>query len=110
MCGGAADELPLKNLRILPLNFDHAIKAGEFGKALFKYRHLGELKTSNRIIILNDAKLFAQADIEDSISHFVTSDTESIKLYTTIQKDLVPQFEIIDIKTPHTEYFGLLGL
>ena len=108
--GGSVDELPLKNLRVLPLNYNHSIKAGEFGRILFHYRRIGILDTSNRVIIPNDAKMFSQADVEENISHFVTSDTESIKLYTTIKKDITPQFEIIDINTPHTEYFGLLGL
>ena len=108
--GGSVDELPLKNLKILPLNFEHAVKAGEFGKILYKYRGIGKLVTSNRIIILNDAKLFAQADVEGNISHFVTSDIESIKLLTTIRNDIQPKFKIIDINTPHTDFFGLLGL
>lgn len=108
--GGSVDELPLKNLRVLPLNFEHGIKAGEFGKILFEHRKIGKLNVSNRVIIPNDAKMFAQADIEENISHFVTSDIESLKLYRAIKKNLTPQFEIININIPYTEYFGLLDL
>jgi predicted nucleic acid-binding protein len=108
--GGSVDELPLKNLKILPLNFEHAVKAGEFGRILYKYRGIGKLEASNRIIIINDAKLFSQADVEENISFYATSDKKSIKLYSTIKNDVTPNFEIIDINTPHTELFGLLGL
>ena len=108
--GGSVDELPLQNMRVLPLNYDHAVKAGKFGRILFNHRRIGKLETSNRVIIPNDAKMFAQADVEKNISQFVTSDTESIKLFNAIKEDIIPQFEIIDINTPHTEYFGLLGL
>ncbi len=61
-------------------------------------------------ITSNKSQLFAQASVEENISFFITSDTESIKLLKTIQLDSVPQFEIIDINTPHTEQLGLLNL
>ena len=38
--GGSADELPLKNLRILPFNYNHAIRTGEFARQLFDSRKM----------------------------------------------------------------------
>lgn len=108
--GGSSDELPLRNLRILPFNYNHSIKAGEFGKILFEKRRIGQLEVSDRVIIPNDAQLFSQADVEESVLYYLTSDTRSIKLFNSIKEEIVPNFEIIDLNNPHTEVFGLLDL
>ena len=36
--GGDIQELPLKNLQIVPFNIDHAKKTGEFAKLVFKIK------------------------------------------------------------------------
>ena len=108
--GGEVDELPLRNLRVLPFNFTHGTKAGKFGRILFNKRKIGQLEVSKRSIIPNDIKLFAQSDTEENIKYYVTSDTESIKLFNAIKDDMAINFEIIDLNTPHTEVFGLLDL
>ncbi|MFZ1291994.1 MAG: hypothetical protein WAR79_17995 [Melioribacteraceae bacterium] len=108
--GGNIDELPLRNLKILPYNYNHGIQAGQFGKILFQLKKIGQLEVSKRVIIPNDVKLFSQCEIEENITHFVTSDSESIKMYKSLKNEILPNFEIIDIKIPHTEYFGLLNL
>ena len=33
--GGSIDELPLKNLQIVPFNFDHAKRTGDFARIVF---------------------------------------------------------------------------
>ena len=103
---GKFDELPLKNLRILPFNFDHGIKAGEFARTVFEDR--GRLNLTHRNIIPNDSKLFAQADWDESVKHFVTSDEECIKVFKIIKQKLNPKFDIINIRTPYAETYGLL--
>ena len=108
--GGSADELPLKNLKILPYNYNHSLRAGTFGKILFNKRKIGQLEVSQRVIIPNDVKMFAQSDVEKSINYYVTSDTESIKLFEALKNETQPKFEIIDISVPTDEYFGLLPL
>lgn len=60
--GGEINELPLRNLQILPFNLDHAKRTGEFAKIVFQNK--GSLKLNERNIIPNDTKLFAQADCE----------------------------------------------
>ena len=37
--GGSVDQLPLKNLKILPFNLEHSKKAGEFARILFQARN-----------------------------------------------------------------------
>ena len=108
--GGSVDELPLRNLKILPFNYNHSTRAGEFGRILFQKRRIGQLEVSKRVIIPNDVKLFSQADIEENILFYVTSDSESIKMYNAIKEELIPNFKIIDLNNPHTEVFGLLDL
>ncbi len=106
--GGTIDQLPLKNLLIIPFNIDHAKKAGDLGRILYDARKSGELRISERPIIINDAKLFAQAEVESNIKFFVTSDSRSQSLYEAIKSKISINFSFIDIKTDHTEAFGIL--
>jgi len=107
---GTADELPLKNLLIVPFNINHAKKAGELARFLYEARNAGELDVDPRPIIINDAKLFAQAEMEAPIKFFVTSDSRSLKMYELLKDKCNLNFEFIDIKIDHTETFGLLKL
>ena len=108
--GGTVDQLPLRNLLVLPFNIDHAQKAGEFAGVLYEARRSSQLIVSERPVIINDAKLFAQADSETNINFFVTSDARYINIFETIKNKINPNFNIVDIKIEHTETFGILGL
>jgi hypothetical protein len=105
--GGDIHELPLKNLQILPFNLNHSKKAGEFAKVVFANK--GKLKLQQRNIIPNDTKLFAQADIELSIQYYVSSDTESLKIYNLLKEELNPKFQFIDLSIPYHQTFGILN-
>ncbi len=107
---GTVDELPLKNLQILPFNLSHSKKAGEFARIIFEAKKEGLLDSTERILIPNDTKLFAQADTEINIKYFVTSDTRSIKLFDLLKEKITTRFQIIDINQNHTETFGTLDL
>lgn len=105
---GKIDELPLRNIQIIPFNLDHAKRTGEFASVIFEENKINKKKLSPRAIIPNDSKLFAQADLDKSISHFVTSDSRSKNTYSILKKRTNPKFEIIDIIKPFNEIFGLL--
>ncbi len=107
---GKLDELPLKNIRILPFNLDQAEKTGEFAAIIFKENNTSDEKLSPRAIIPNDSKLFAQADIDKTVTYFITSDKRSKKTYAALAKGVTPKFEIVDIETPYNEVFGILDL
>ena len=107
---GKIDELPLKNLQIIPFNLDQATKTGEFATAIFEENKLSEEKLTPRAIIPNDSKLFAQADLDKSVTYFVTSDSRSKATYGNLKKQIKPKFEILDISKPHHEAFGILDL
>ena len=106
--GGDIYELPLKNLQIVPFNLDHSKKTGEFARIVFQNK--GKLKLNERNIIPNDTKLFSQADCEKTVEYYLSSDTESLKIYNLLKEETKPKFIFIDLHTPHNEIFGILDL
>lgn len=106
--GGSVNELPLKDLQILPFNISHAKRAGEFAKTVFQNRSTLQIKQRN--IIPNDTKLFAQADVEPSIGYYLSSDTESSKIYNVLVKLTDPKFQFIDLQNKYSDVFGILDL
>jgi len=106
--GGDVNELPLRNLQIVPFNLDHSKRTGEFAR--FVFQNKGKLKLKERNIIPNDTKLFAQADCEKSVEFYLSSDTESIKIYNLLKQGTAPKFQFIDLNSPYHETFGLLDL
>jgi len=107
---GKIDELPLRNLQIIPFNIDHATKAGEFADIVFKSVKEKEIKFDQRAIIPNDTKIFAQADLDPSVIQFVTSDSSCKRVYDIIKDKAPIRFEIIDIHTTFDSTFGILGI
>jgi len=108
--GGTLDQLPFKNLIVLPFNIKHAEKAGKFGRILYEARKDKKLEVDERPIIINDAKLFAQAQTDERINYYITSDTRSIKIYNTLKEKTNLNFTFIDIRDNHSEAFGVLDL
>lgn len=108
--GGDVHELPLRNLQIVPFNLDHSKRTGEFAKIAFETKKKGKLDLTNRNIIPNDTKLFAQADIEKNIEFYISSDSESYRIYKLIKENLTPKFQFIDLNTPYNQTFGILDL
>ena len=102
------DNLPLKDLQILPFNVKEAEKTGEFAKIIFNKNKIEAEKLLPRAIIPNDAKLFAQSDIDKTIEYFITSDKRSKNTLALLKKEINPHFEIISIDTPFSETFGVL--
>ena len=90
--GGDVHELPLRNLQILPFNLDHSKRTGEFARIIFQNK--GKLKLRERNIIPNDTKLFAQADTEKIIEFYLSSDTESSKIYNLLKQESKPEISI----------------
>jgi predicted nucleic acid-binding protein len=107
---GKIDELPLRNIQIIPFNLDQAKRTGEFAGVIFEESKIDKEKLSPRAIIPNDSKLFAQADLDKSITYFVTSDSRSKITFSALKRRINPKFEIIDISRPYNETFGVLDL
>lgn len=107
---GKLGDLPLKNIQIVPFNLKEAEKTGQFANIIFAENKVSEETLIPRAIIPNDSKLFAQADLDKSITHFVTSDIRSKNTLALLKKGINPKFEIISIDVPFTETFGILDL
>ena len=107
---GKLDDLPMANLQILPFNLKEAQRAGEFAQIIFTENKISLTSLHPRAIIPNDSKLFAQADIDKTITHFVTSDIRSKGTLGLLKKGTNPKFEIISIDIPFSETFGILEL
>lgn len=105
---GKIDELPLKDIQIIPFNINHAQKAGELAKIIFANK--GTLELEKRNIIPNDTNLFSQAEQEKDITLFATSDEECLKIYSLLKKHTELSFKTINIRQPFNEEFGLLDL
>ncbi|MCK9254287.1 MAG: hypothetical protein GX793_08785 [Bacteroidales bacterium] len=108
--GGNIQELPLKNLQILTFNLNHAQRTGEFAKIAFQERANKNLQVYDRKIIPNDTKLFAQADCEKLIKFYLSSDSESFKVYNAIKDKTNLKFQFIDLNIPHHQTFGTINL
>lgn len=106
--GGDVHELPLRNLQIVPFNLDHSKRTGEFAKLIFENK--GKLKLKERNIIPNDTKLFAQADTEPAVEFYLSSDQESLKIFSLLKDHLHPKFQFIDLNVPCHQSFGLLNI
>lgn len=68
------------------------------------------LNLPDRKIIPNDTKLFAQADTDEQIQKFATSDVECIKVYNLLNQNRKLKFDIINIRNPYNEVLGILDL
>jgi hypothetical protein len=108
--GGNISELPLKNLQIVPFNLSHAQRTSEFARIAFHERNNSSLQLKERKIIPNDTKLFAQADCEKAVEYYLSSDTESYKIYNAIKTKINPSFQFIDLNKSYHQFFGILDL
>ncbi len=106
--GGDIDDLPLLNMQIIPFNYSHAIRTGEFARILFEQRKITSEQLYPRAIIPNDSKLFAQADLDKTITHFVTSDNRSNTTYGFLAEKVELNFRILNIETDPNQFFGTL--
>lgn len=102
---GSFDQLPLRNVRVLPFNWQHAQRSGEFGGVLLDRR-----KDEERAVVINDIKLLAQADVEPRISHFLTKDRKlSAKITQLASSGLQLRATLIDLNTPLADVLGELN-
>ena len=108
MC--ALEDLPLRNLQILPFNLNHATRTGELSRIAFEAKRNKVLETRERLIIPNDTKLFSQADVEPNIKYYLSSDTESSKIYNVLTQTDKLNFRFLDLSIKYQQAFGLLEL
>ncbi len=102
--------LPLRYFRVVPFNVDHAQRAGEFARTVFESRGALPQLITQRSIIPNDTKMFAQADVMPEITHFLTADSECEKVYQLLKAKEHPRFQFVHLSTPWHQAFGQLDI
>ncbi|MDB6070263.1 MAG: hypothetical protein JWL81_1434 [Verrucomicrobiales bacterium] len=102
--------LPMKYFRVLPFNIDHAQKAGEFACEIFSKRDQLPADRIQRVIIPNDTKMFAQAEVTPAITHYLTADIRCGEVFRLLQNAYPLSFQIIRLQNPHNQTFGELNL
>lgn len=102
-------ELPLRNLQILPFNLDHGKRTGEFATVAYTAKREKAILLNERMQIPNDTKLFAQADSEEYIQYYLTSDRESKKIFDLLDSSFKLNFGFIDLRIKHTTFFGVIN-
>lgn len=70
----AINDLPLRNLVVLPFNVDHAMRCG------LLIRQLSRDPADDRVRVKDDFKLIAQCDCEE-ISHLLSEDESTLVKY-----------------------------
>lgn len=106
----AIANLPLRYFRVVPFNVDHAQRSGEFARAVFEARGTLPEQLSQRAVIPNDTKMFAQADVTPEITHYLTADGECEKVYQLLKAKVHPHFHFVHLSTPWHQAFGQLDL
>lgn len=104
------ENLPMRYFRVLPFNLDHAQKAGEFARIVFSKREQIPPEITQRVIIPNDTKMFAQADVTPAITHYLTADQKCETVYKLIQSTVATRFQILSLHTPFQQAFGEMDL
>ena len=102
---GKIESLPWKNVMPVPFNIKHAERAGAFMSLVYEEKKKRGASFGNRLIIPNDTKMFAQAEVE-SVQYYLTSDSESAKIYEILRRNGYVGFEFIDI---HVQLSTRLG-
>lgn len=104
---GKLDELPLRNLEVLPFNTPHAKVAGELTRWLKNNNML--VDPNERPAIKDDAKLLAQLEVETELTAFATSDK---RLITTIKRlkseNILRDIQVLDTNENSSAVFNLL--
>lgn len=102
--------LPMKYFRVIPFNIDHAQKAGEFANVVFSKREQMPAEITQRVIIPNDTKMFAQAEVTPAITHYLTADIRCVAVYSVIKDSSALSFQMIPLQDSHHQTFGELKL
>lgn len=103
---GSVQELPLQKVQVLPFNMKEAENAGQLMRLLLMHRNV--VQALGRKVVINDVKLYAQANVNARIDAFITADSEGRKMYDAIHLQQPLHFSYVDIHTPFNEMFGIL--
>jgi predicted nucleic acid-binding protein len=104
------ENLPMRYFRVVPFNIDHAQRAGEFTNIVLKNRNRLPDDITDRTLIPNDSKLFAQADTVEKITYFLTADKKCESVFNILADEETIQFKLLSLHQSYHESFGILDL
>ena len=102
--------LPMRYFRVIPFNIDHAQRAGELTEIVLRTRNRLPENLTDRAIIPNDSKMFAQADTVQRVTHFLTADKKCESIFNLIKESAKVSFDLLFLQRPVGESFGILDL
>lgn len=101
------DNLPIQVSKVVSFNPDHARLAAAFSKAAYEARRKGRVVLEHRVVIPNDTKLLAQAQIE-KVDLFIARDNNCTTVHKFLKEKGLVNFKMIDLRTPPNQFFGEL--
>lgn len=101
------DNLPLRNTLLTPFNLSHARLSAALAKAAYDARRKGVLVLPKRVIIPNDTKLLAQAEVEKA-DLLIARDDNCEKVYRFLAENGLLSYSYLDVRIPPNEFFGEL--
>ena len=109
--GAPLQDLPLAldKIRVVPFNLDHASKAAEFARATFAARRKGAVSVTKRVVIPNDTKILAQAQVE-AVDLFIGRDDNCEAVHKFLTGEKLISYPYHDLRTPVHVFIGTLDL
>lgn len=107
--GGDLDHLPFDadKIRVVPFNLNHARKAAELAKAAYRLNRKGAVALEKRVVIPNDTKILAQAEVEGT-DWFLARDRNCKSVHELLAEEGLLTFTYLDLRTPVGEFLGEL--
>lgn len=102
--GDDISHLPFRLCKILPFNVSHAKAAALFARTAFDAKKKGAISLEGRVIIPNDTKLLAQAEVEKA-DLFIARDENCHKLAQFLKVEGLISFEFLDLRSAPEEFF-----
>jgi predicted nucleic acid-binding protein len=104
---GTIENLPLRIVPMQAFDLEHARKAAAFARAAYDARRKGAIILPKRVLIPNDTKLLAQADLLKA-QYMATRDENMIKVMNFLRQEGLTQCQPLDVMTPPQSFFGQL--
>ena len=99
--------LPYPFLNIVPFNIDHAKLTSTLASKCFEGRRKGAIEIENRVIIPNDSKMMAQAEIEQA-DLFIGRDDNFNSVHEYLKDEKLISFNYLDLRTPLGSFYSEL--
>ena len=107
--GDDMDHLPFDadKVRVVPFGLRHARKAAELAKAAYALNRKGAVALEKRVVIPNDTKIIAQAEVEGT-DWFLARDRNCASVHKMLVEEKLLTFSYPDLRTPLGEFLGEL--